>query len=276
MVGFVLVGAIEDAMFQRYNIATQKESHHNSLSLPASVLAIFLCVLFGANAVAIKYTLTGLGTFTAAAVRFSVAVVAIFLWAHFTHQSIRVRKGQAHQLLIISILFVAQIGLFYVGLSKTYASRGVLIINLVPFLVLLLSHFFTRTDRITPGKLLGILMGFSGLLFLFLQKRHISDELKIGDLFIFCATLLWACSGVYTKKINQNYNPFQITFYPILFAVPFLYACAFVFDKHMMTAPSGSVMLAVLYQGLITGSLGFVTWNACIRLFSSCRWLASY
>jgi drug/metabolite transporter (DMT)-like permease len=112
-------------------------------------------------------------------------------------------------------------------------------------------------------------MGFSGLLFLFLQKRHISDELKIGDLFIFCATLLWACSGVYTKKINQNYNPFQITFYPILFAVPFLYACAFVFDKHMMTAPSGSVMLAVLYQGLITGSLGFVTWNALLQRYGA-------
>ena len=212
-------------MFQRHGIVAQSESTHRPLSLQASVVAIFLCVLFGANAVAIKFTLTGLGTFTAAAVRFSIAVVAIFLWARFTHQPICFRKGQAYQLLIISVLFVAQISLFYVGLSKTFASRGVLIVNLVPFLVLLLSHFFTRDDRITLGKLLGILMGFSGILFIFLQKHDISDELKTGDMIIFCATLLWACSGVYTKKIIQNYRPFQMVFYPLLFAVPFLYPC---------------------------------------------------
>lgn len=256
-------------MFQRYSIVAPKESTHSPLSLQASAMAIFLCVLFGANAVAIKFSLTGLGTFTAAAVRFSIAVVAIFLWTRFTHQSIRFRKGQAHQLLIISVLFSAQIGLFYVGLSKTFASRGALIVNLVPFLVLLLSHFFTRDDRITLGKLSGILMGFTGILFLFLQKRDISGELKTGDMIIFCATLLWACSAVYTKKIIQHYRPFQMVFYPLLFAVPFLYACAFFFDKPMMNSPGGGVLAAVLYQGLITGSFGFVAWNVLLQRYGA-------
>ena len=256
-------------MFQRYGIVAQEESTHRPLSLMASALAIFLCVLFGANAVAIKFTLTGLGTFTAAAVRFSIAVVAIFLWTRFTGQSIRFRKGQAHQLLIISVLFVAQISLFYVGLSKTFASRGALIVNLVPFLVLLLSHFFTRDDRITLGKFLGILLGFLGILFLFLQNRDISDELKTGDMIIFCATLLWACSGVYTKKIIQNYRPFQMVFYPLLFAVPFLYICAFLFDNPMINAPGGGVVAAILYQGLITGSFGFVAWNALLQRYGA-------
>lgn len=256
-------------MFQRYGIIPPKESTHSPLSLQASVMAIFLCVLFGANAVAIKFSMMGLGTFTAAAVRFSIAVVAIFLWTRFTHQSIRFRKGQAHQLLIISVLFAAQISLFYVGLSKTFASRGVLIVNLVPFLVLLLSHFFTQDDRITPGKLSGILMGFSGILFLFLQKSDISDALRTGDIIIFCATLLWACSGVYTKKIIQNYRPFQMVFYPLLFAVPLLYICAFLFDKPMMNAPGGGVLAAILYQGLITGSFGFVAWNVLLQRYGA-------
>jgi drug/metabolite transporter (DMT)-like permease len=256
-------------MFQRYGTIAQKESTQRPLSLRASVLAAFLCVLFGSNAVAIKIAMTGLGTFTAAAVRFSIAVLAIFLWTRFTHQSILFKRGQAHQLLIISILFVVQIGLFYNGLSKTFASRGVLIVNLVPFLVLLLSHFFTRDDRITPGKLLGILMGFSGILILFLQKSDISSELRTGDMLIFCATLLWACSGVYTKKIIQNYRPFQLTFYPLLFAVPFLYVCAFLFDKPMMNDPGCNVLAAILYQGLVTGSFGFVVWNVLLQNYGA-------
>ena len=256
-------------MFQRYGIVAQSESTHNPLSLQASVFAIILCAFFGTNAVAIKFTLTGLGTFTAAAVRFNLTVVAIFLWARFTHQSIRFRKGQAHQLLIISVLYVAQIGLFYVGLSKTYASRGALISNFVPFLVLLLSHFFTRDDRITFGKLFGILMGFSGILFLFLQKGDISNELKTGDMIIFCATLLWACSGVYSKKIIQNYRPIQMVFYPLLLAVPILYICAFLFDKPIANAPNGGVVAAILYQGLIMGGFGHVAWYVLLQRFGA-------
>jgi drug/metabolite transporter (DMT)-like permease len=256
-------------MFQRYGIVTKYESTHNPLSLQASVGAILLCCLFGANAVAIKFTLTGLGPFTAASVRFSIAVVALFLWTRYMHQSLRFKKGQAHELLIISVLFVAQISLFYVGLSKTFASRGALIVNLVPFLVLLLSHFFTRDDRITVGKLIGILMGFSGILFMFLQKRDISNELRTGDLIIFCATLLWACNGVYTKKIIQHYRPIQLVFYPLLFAVPILFICAFLFDKPMVNAPGGGVAAAILYQGLITGSFGFVAWNVLLQRYGA-------
>jgi drug/metabolite transporter (DMT)-like permease len=256
-------------MFQRYGIVTKDESTHSPLSLKASLGAILLCCLFGANAVAIKFTLTGLGPFTAAAVRFSIAVGALFLWTRFAHQSLRFRKGQAHQLLIISLLFVAQICLFYVGLSKTFASRGALIVNLVPFLVLLLSHFFTRDDRITPGKLVGILMGFSGILFIFLQKRDISGDLRTGDLIIFCATLLWATNGVYTKKIIQKYQPIQLVFYPLLFAVPILFICAFIFDEPMVKAPGGGIVAAVLYQSLVTGSFGFVAWNVLLQRYGA-------
>jgi len=260
---------IEDPMFQRYSIAAKYDSTNNPLSLQASIGAILLCCLFGANAVAIKFALTGLGTFTAASIRFSIAVVALFLWTRFKHQSLRFRKGQAHQLLIISVLFVAQICLFYLGLSKTFASRGTLIVNLVPFLVLLLSHFFTRDDRITLGKLLGILMGFSGILFMFTQKGDISGELRTGDMIIFCATLLWACSGVYTKKIIQNYRPIQMVFYPLMFAIPILFICAFTFDEPMVNAPGGGVVAAIFYQGLITGSFGFVAWNVLLQRYGA-------
>jgi len=256
-------------VFHRYSTVNQNESTHNALSFRASLLAILLCTLFGANAVAVKFTLSGMGTFTAAAVRFSIAVAVILLWTRFTHQSIRFSRGQVHQLLIISVLFLAQISLFYVGLSKTFASRGVLIVNLVPFLVLLLSHFFTRDDRITPGKLIGILMGFSGILCLYLQKGDISNELKNGDMIIFCATLLWACNGVYTKKVIQNYHPFQLVLYPLMFAIPFLTICAFIFDKPMLNSPGGGVAAAILYQALITGSFGFVVWNELLQRYGA-------
>ena len=132
----------KNILFDRAMI--QDVPNNRELPITAGVFTLFLCTAFGANAVAIKISLLGLGIFTTAAFRFTLASIAIFLWAIATKRPLLLKKGQAHQLLILSLLFTVQLGLFYLGLSKTSASRGTLMINLQPFFVLLLAHYFTR------------------------------------------------------------------------------------------------------------------------------------
>jgi drug/metabolite transporter (DMT)-like permease len=60
-----------------------------------------------------------------------------------------------------------------------------------------------------------------------------------------------------------------MVFYPLLFAVPFLFICAFIFDQPMVNAPSGIVFTAILYQGLVTGSFGFVVWNMLLQRYGA-------
>jgi len=161
--------------------------HYNSnqdLSLSAGIFTVCLCTLFGANAVAIKVSLTGLGVFTTAGLRFGIASIAIFSWASFTGRSFVIKKGQIPQLLVISVLFSVQMSLFYLGLSKSNASRGTLLLNIQPFFVLFLAHFFIPGDRITARKTLGIIMGFSGVAFVFLEKKGVYADFQIGDLMI--------------------------------------------------------------------------------------------
>ena len=45
---------------------------NNKMALGSSAFTAFLCILFGANAVAIKFSLTGLGPFTNAGFRYPV------------------------------------------------------------------------------------------------------------------------------------------------------------------------------------------------------------
>ena len=113
------------------------ENTPNNQELPflAAVFTSVLCVVFGANAVAIKISLSGLGPFTTAGLRSGMATFIIFLWAKITGRSFHLEKGQIHQLLIISAFFAVQMSLLYLGLSKTNASRGTLLVNLQPFFV---------------------------------------------------------------------------------------------------------------------------------------------
>ena len=131
---------------------SEPQPSNEELTFGAGLFTVFLCILFGSNAVAIKITFFGLGVFTTAAIRFGVAAVAIFLWAKITGRKTALKKGQLHQVLIFSALFTVQLSLFYLGLSKSNASRGTLLANLLPFFILFLAHFFIAGDRITKQK----------------------------------------------------------------------------------------------------------------------------
>jgi drug/metabolite transporter (DMT)-like permease len=248
----------------------QKQNFDNpDFSIFASILSAFLCVVFGANAVAIKLAFSGVGVFTSAAIRFSIAALAIWVWARTSGKPLAPTKGRFYLLLIFAALFTAQLSLFNLGLSKSNASRGTLISNLLPFWVLFLAHFFVPGDRITRRKFVGILLGFSGVAFMFAEKKGVTDAFKVGDLIILSATIVWACNVIYVKRIIGFFSPFQVTFYAMIFSVPLFLLEAFLWDTPMVFKLDFKVIGALLYQSLITAAFGFVTWNKLLQEYGA-------
>lgn len=248
---------------------TSNEPSNQDLSFVTILFTIFLCILFGSNAVAIKMAFQGLGVFTTAGTRFSVAAIVIFLWARSTGKQLRLKKGQPHQILILSIIFWAQLSLFYFGLSKSNASRGTLLVNMLPFFILFLAHIFIPGDRITRKKLFGILLGFGGIVFMFADKGTVTADFRAGDLIILAATFLWSCNAVYLKNIISEYNAYQIVLYSAAIAAPLFFLEAFLFDGAMVFHPDGRVLGAILYQSLVTASFGFVAWNSMLQKYGA-------
>lgn len=242
---------------------------NQELSLLAAIFTVCLCVLFGANAVAIKISLSGLGVFTTAGLRFSMASATIFLWARITGRSFKIKSGQVRQLLIISMVFTVQLSLFYLGLSKSNASRGTLMVNLQPFFTLFLAHFFIPGDRITKRKTLGILLGFAGVAFVFLEKKGVSADFKVGDLIILFAAFLWSCSAVYTKRIIHAFKPFHLVLYPMIFSAPFFFLEGFVWDTAMVAHVDAKVLCSLLYQSFVTASFCFVAWLTLLQKYGA-------
>ncbi|MGD9062010.1 MAG: DMT family transporter, partial [Desulfobacterales bacterium] len=248
----------------------QNQNFENpEFSFLAGILSAFLCVIFGSNAVAIKLAFNGLGVFTTAAIRFSIAALAIFVWARLTGQTIGLKKGQLRQVLILAALFAIQLSMFYLGLSKSNASRGTLIANLLPFWVLFLAHFFIPGDRITGRKFSGILLGFGGVAFMFAETKGVTAGFRIGDLIILSATFIWACSAIYLKRIIADFSPFQITLYSMIFSVPIFFLEALLWDAPMVSQLDFKVIGALLYQSLVTAAFGFVAWNTLLQKYGA-------
>ncbi|MEA3360221.1 MAG: DMT family transporter [Thermodesulfobacteriota bacterium] len=248
---------------------TGKKPNNQELPLLSAIFTSILCICFGANAVAIKISLHGLGAFTTAGLRFSIAALAIFLWARITRRAFIIKEGQAHQLLIISLLFTLQLGFLYFGINITNASRGTLLINLQPFFVLFLAHYFIPGDQITKRRMLGLFMGFSGMALVFLDRKGVTTDIKTGDLMILITAFIWSCNTIYTKKIINSFDPFQIVLYPMIFSIPFFFLAGFLWDGTIIGHVDINILGSLLYQSLVSASFGFVAWNSMLQKYGA-------
>ena len=227
----------------------------------AALATVALNVAFGANPVAIKLALPGFGPLGMASIRFAAGAAVIGVVALATGHRLVISRRQAGQLLIISVFFTAQIGLFYFGLAKSLASRATLLASLQPFLVLLLAHFFLPGERITPRKLGGIALGFAGVSVVLIGGASLSADVRLGDLILLAAIALWSGTTIYSKRIIGAFDEFAFAMYPIAFSAPLLAVAAWLWDPPAIGAFDLAVVGAILYQILVTASLGFVAWN---------------
>jgi drug/metabolite transporter (DMT)-like permease len=239
------------------------------MTLRASLFTIFLCTLFGGNGVAIKLGFTGLGPFTSASIRFSMAVFALLLWAGYKKIPLALDRNQWFPMLIQSILFTIQLACFHIGLSKTTASHAMLISNVLPFVVLILAHFFIPGDTITLKKSMGIFLGFLGVALLFFDDADPNSNLQKGDMIVLCAVLSWGISSVYVKRIISGFHVFQITLYPMMFGIPFLVLGGVLWDNPMVIGITPTVVTALFYQAFVSAAFGFVAWNTLLKRFGA-------
>jgi len=243
--------------------------NNNELTVKAAALTVLICILFGGNPVAIKFCLTGMGSFTAAGVRFTIAALVIFAWAKYKKIPLKINRKQWGQVSILAAIFVVQLSCFYMGMDKTTATHGALISNVLPFIVLILAHFFIPGDTISLKKVMGITLGFIGVLFLFFDEQDLTGELRKGDLIVLVAVFMWSSSAVFVKRIISQYNVVQITIYPMVLGIPFFFIGGYLWDDQMIRMINPTVVKAVLYQSLVTASFGFIAWNTLLQKFGA-------
>lgn len=248
-------------------LATPVTGH--ALPLGASFFTAFLCMLFGANAVAVKISLLGLGVFTTAGLRFGTAAIVLCLYAICTGKPLALKKGLHRHVFVLTAIFFTQLSLFYFGQAKTTASHGTLIGNILPFTVMILAHFFIPGETIRRRKITGLVVGFLGVAVLFLDNFAMTAEALHGDLLILLAVMIWSGHVIYIKRIIGNFHPLQITLYPMAMAAPAFLLSGFFFDGKMIGTIDSGVVHAMLYQIFVTASFGFVAWNTMISRFGA-------
>lgn len=238
----------------------------------STALALITCVLWGGLPAAIKFSGDhGLPPVAMSGIRFAMAAVFMVFWCRIEGSEIRLRQGQVRPSLIAGLLLFFQISTFTLGVSLTSSSHGSLFINTFVFWVVIIEHFITRDDRLSPRKIVGMLLAASSVgLILWITKMSGPSETRdnptvIGDALLLVSGLLLGVKVVYVKQALKLVEPGKLILWHSIFGVAFFAGCSIAIEEVSQDQFTTPVILGLLYQGAIVSGFCFAVQALLLR-----------
>ena len=92
------------------------------------------------------------------------------------------------------------------GVQKVQSNLAAILMATTPLSATILAHFFTKNEKFNWFKSVGILIGFSGIVFLFSDKVLINTENILYALSILLGSTCYVIGGILTLKISKKKN----------------------------------------------------------------------
>ena len=218
-----------------------------------------MSVFWGGNLVAIKLGLEDAPPLRLAWLRFLVGggVIALWAWATGRLAGFRIERHEWRPLLVLAMLFTAQIGTMNVATGLTSAAHGAIFLNLHAVHTVVLAHFLIPGDRLSVRRFAGILLAYAGILVLFASDRSDGSASLLGDAIMFVSAGILAERTVYLAGAVQRFDPVKLLLAQAVTGVAIFVALSQALEP-AATRWTPRLALALLYQGALVAGFCFV------------------
>ena len=224
-----------------------------------ALLALLTSVFWGANTVAIKLGLADAPPLRLAWMRFVVGGAAIAIWAWSTGRlrGMRVARQEWRPMLMLALIFTAQIGSMNVGTSLTSAAHASILLNLYSVHTVVLSHFLIPGDRLTARRAAGVVIAYAGIVVLFAGQAADGSASLVGDAIVFVSAFLLAERLVYLARALQQLDPVKLLLSQAAVGSS-LFMLGSALTETTPTAWTSRLVGSIAYQGILIAGFNFV------------------
>ena len=160
-------------------------------------------------------------------------------------------------------------------LYTTATNTSLIVCSCPLFAMLLVAAVYRKSEHITRRQAIGSLTACLGMAVVVLNGRFVLHLSPVGDALAFAACLCWAVYSLLMKRALERYPALLITrklfFYGLLTIVP--YYIAFPSEAAIFCQGSNetsvlfdaSVILNLLFLGVVASMVCFLVWNWVIR-----------
>lgn len=237
------------------------------------ILAFFaIYVIWGSTYLLNKIAVTELPPFFVAAIRFTIAGLAIFVIAKFMKLRLAISRKQFINCTIAGFLFLVYgNGVFIWALKYLDSGFAALEASTQPLFVLLLMRLLDG-KRMQAKSLIGVTLGIAGMYLLVSQKELITnDESLLGMFMILTCVLSWSYASVFVAKADLPSNYFVSTAYQMIIAGVLLIIISLLLNENWM-APidwSPKVQWSLILLVVFGSVIAFTAFNYLLKVVST-------
>ena len=222
------------------------------------LLLILLGAIWGSSFFNIKIATYSYEPFTLGLIR--VFFASIPLIALCFYQKIKIEafsKNCLSYAIIGACNITIPFTLIALGTSKIDSYLAAMLMSTTPMSGSILAHIFTKNEKITFLKSIGIIIGFSGIVFLFLDKLVINSGNYFYVLIIILGSAFYSIGGILTLKIKHKGN-INVTTSTTIWATIFLLPCSIIFEQPWNSTPTLDSTISLLYLGIVATGVAWL------------------
>jgi drug/metabolite transporter (DMT)-like permease len=143
------------------------------------------------------------------------------------------------------------------GVQKVQSNLAAILMASTPLSATVLAHFFTDNEKINLTKILGVLIGFSGIVFLFSDNMLINESNFTSALLILIGSTFYVVGGLLTLKISNKKNE-NVTASILIWGTIFLIPITAFTEKPWNLNPSIDSTISLVYLGVVATGLAWL------------------
>lgn len=167
---------------------------------------LFLALIWASSFVAIKIAVVETGPVLLATMRVCIGFACLLPWA-LMRGFIWPDNARRWLFLFVIALFNVSLPFLLISWAELTIDAGVasLLLGMGPLLALVLSHLTTTDDKINIHKLIGIALGFSGLVLVVGLEalKGLGSTGTLSQLAVLAAAMCYATSGAMIRKVTE-------------------------------------------------------------------------
>ena len=214
-------------------------------------LLILLAVIWGSSFFNIKIATYSYDPITLALVRVIFASIPLLLICKLRKIKIEAFTENWKWYALIGLFNIAiPFVLIAIGTAKINSYLAAILMSTTPLSGSILAHIFTKDEKLSFLKSLGVLIGFTGIVLLFFDEIIINNENYIYVLITILGSTFYCVGGLLTLKLRNKKNE-NVTTSTTLWSVIFLLPFALIFETPWYSNPTFASTMSLLYLGVV-------------------------
>ena len=222
------------------------------------LLLTLLALIWASAFFNIKIATYSFGPVTIAFLRVFFGAIPVLLLCYFKRIKIEAfSKDWPWFAMIGFINLVAPFFLIAYGIKSVQSNLAAILMSTTPLSSTVLGHFYTKNEKFNFTKTIGILIGFSGIIFLFSDNLLIDENNFISALLILLGSTCYVIGGVLTLKISKKKNE-NVTGSILIWATIILIPLVSFIEQPWELNPRLDSTISVIYLGLVSTGIAWL------------------